>query len=329
MKVLHIRNVNHALTYGLPLLLDQGIAMQSRVGSVLRVPEPVTTVYAKPCERVLFSAKRDANPFFHLMESLWMLAGRDDVASLVKYNARMAEFSDDGTVLHGAYGARWRHHFGKDQLLRIIELLRANPEDRRIVLQMWDATTDLGKQGKDFPCNTQVYFAVVAGALDATVMCRSNDVVWGAYGANAVQFSVLLEFVAYGAGLPVGRMWQISNNYHVYHDRPDSAKLLGTPPAMLCDDRYAGGGAKAMPLCNGNWRDWLYRVEHLFETGEMLSPPNEGPDFLCDVVGPMILAHAAWKEDGDKAIALAGLDSNIDWIVAGREWIGRRKEKST
>jgi hypothetical protein len=48
---------------------------------VLVSQTPVVTCYSAPTQRVLFSPMRDANPFFHLMEALWMLAGRDDVAS--------------------------------------------------------------------------------------------------------------------------------------------------------------------------------------------------------------------------------------------------------
>jgi thymidylate synthase len=54
--------------------------------------------------------------------------------------------------------------------------------------------------------------------LDLTVLCRSNDVVWGAYGANAVHFSVLQEYLAGRIGVDVGVMYQFSNNYHGYVD---------------------------------------------------------------------------------------------------------------
>jgi hypothetical protein len=47
----------------------------SRAGDVLVAPHPVMSVTSIPTERVLFDPARDANPFFHLFESLWMLAG--------------------------------------------------------------------------------------------------------------------------------------------------------------------------------------------------------------------------------------------------------------
>jgi hypothetical protein len=48
---------------------------------------------------------RDANPFFHVMETLWMLAGRNDLPWLVRFNKRFASYSDDGgNTQPGAYG---------------------------------------------------------------------------------------------------------------------------------------------------------------------------------------------------------------------------------
>lgn len=136
----------------------------SRNGVVLRVDEPVLLTYEKPQERVLFNSARDANPFFHVMESLWMLAGRNDVTPLAYYASRMKDFSDDGKTLNGAYGYRWRHSrpvtypphptayntvvkTDVDQLDTLVNHLKACPESRRAVLQMWDVEDDLLKIG--------------------------------------------------------------------------------------------------------------------------------------------------------------------------------------
>ena len=140
MKVIQARNVNDALVKGAQLMKSGGQAQASRAGGTLEYPEPVCTVYERPLERVLFDAVRDANPFFHLMESLWMLAGRRDVAWLARFNQRMATYSDDGVVFNAAYGYRWRRQFDlhtadgegiTDQLGVIARMLRADPDSRR------------------------------------------------------------------------------------------------------------------------------------------------------------------------------------------------------
>ena len=92
MKVIEASSPDDALAQGMRHLLERGVREPSRVGEVLVAPAPVATVYRYPRARVSFSPVRDANPFFHVMEALWMLAGRNDVAFLAAYNQRMAEF---------------------------------------------------------------------------------------------------------------------------------------------------------------------------------------------------------------------------------------------
>ena len=83
MHVIRARNVQEALVVGLQDLRRYGVERESRNGPVVVFPEPVTTVCERPEERVLFHCERDANPFFHLFEALWMLAGRNDLAYLL------------------------------------------------------------------------------------------------------------------------------------------------------------------------------------------------------------------------------------------------------
>jgi hypothetical protein len=114
MHVIRARNVNDAFSQALGYLEKYGIRRDSRNGPVLLSPEPVTTVYSHPLERVLFWSERDANPFFHLYEALYFLAGRNEVEPLARYAKQMREYSDDGEIFHGSYGYRWRHHFDLD-----------------------------------------------------------------------------------------------------------------------------------------------------------------------------------------------------------------------
>ena len=68
MQVLEVRNVHDALLRGLELLEVHGITRDSRNGLVREATSPVTTVYHRPQEKVLFWDQRVANPFFHFME---------------------------------------------------------------------------------------------------------------------------------------------------------------------------------------------------------------------------------------------------------------------
>jgi hypothetical protein len=60
VRVINARNVNDALPAGIAYLLEHGVREESRAGPVLVSPTPVTTVYERPQERVLFSPARNA-----------------------------------------------------------------------------------------------------------------------------------------------------------------------------------------------------------------------------------------------------------------------------
>lgn len=407
MRVIHARNVAEALPAGLDLLLTYGVREESRAGPALVAPWPVTTIYDKPQERVLFSAVRDANPFFHLAEACWMIAGRND-ASFLNYFVK--DFGDrfaerDGTI-HGAYGHRWRHAFGIDQLDKVVEVLKKDPHSRQCVLQMWDANPihgvilgaygvgdvyshdarvvgenliaghdDLRGSWRDRPCNTHAYLRVrdvayqdpmvtdqnsaeweakiVHGSnlkLDLTVCCRSNDAVWGAYGANAVHFSVLQEYLAARIGIGIGTYYQISNNFHVYEAELERlrSRLSGETGhgwkawllASLRDDRYGTTRSDRhdtvdpIPLVTDP-ESFDREVIYLINAWETL---GEGPTdaaislgvgdlkntFLGRTVWPALMAHRLRKSNpGQAAGWLASIEAP-DWREACMDWLRRR-----
>lgn len=220
MLTVQARNVNHALYHGTNLIVTYGNYVSSRGLDTIEACEPVTTTYDRPCERVLFLKLRDANPFFHFMEGLWIIAQRNDVGFLAQFNKRMMEYSDNGHTLHGAYGWRMRN-----QIHRTIQLLKDKPDTRQAVLQIWDHKQDLGVASKDIPCNDLIFLKIRDGRLNMTVCNRSNDMIWGCYGANAVHFSMLQEYIAAMVGVKVGFYNQVSDSFHVYPDNPAWGKI--------------------------------------------------------------------------------------------------------
>ena len=71
MEHIAARNVSDGLYLTKLSLLEVGKKENTRNGWVLEFPTPFCVTYTHPTERVLFYPERDANPFFHLMESLW------------------------------------------------------------------------------------------------------------------------------------------------------------------------------------------------------------------------------------------------------------------
>ncbi len=334
MIVIKARNAHEALPEGLRLLRERGLRRESRNGTVLVAPEPVTTLYHRPEERVVFWPDRDCNPFFHLMESLWMLHGRNDVEFLTRFVGRMSDYSDDGETFHGAYGYRWRQHFQSiDQLPLIIKELKNNPDSRRCVLQMWDARVDLGRRGKDLPCNTQVFFSRRGdGALDMTVCNRSNDIIWGAYGANAVHFSILQEYIARFIGCPIGSYWQTSNNYHAYLETYEPlAPLADQARCIYSNRRNPYEHIRPFSIKTVSNAEWELDLD------TFMNYPNSDKFhdvFFSRVVRPMYCAHEAWKDrkkEPEERFALATeiLQQCVaeDWRIAAEGWLERRLEK--
>ena len=330
-----VSNVNQAVAEGFAWLRLAGVEEPSRNGPVIVAPEPVLTTYLRPTERVLFSSLRDANPFFHLMEAIWMLAGRCDIQWPAYFNKNFIQYSDDGVTQWGAYGMRWRNWFGYDQLKFITAELKRNPESRRCVLTMWDATTLEDKSdlhvgamgGKDVPCNTQAYVDLRGGALNLTVLCRSNDMLFGGYGANAVHMSVLQEYLAAAVGAPVGLYRQFSNNYHVYpavvgKDVPPYQQLQRLAVDAAAHDYYLQGRVKPFPLVENfeRWNRELARFMRAPDTVNWLY----GEPFFRDVAVPMYAAWKERKEAGLDGLAWAEKIAADDWRTACVAWIQRR-----
>lgn len=354
MHVIKERNVNGLLVSGLEYLGTHGVEQKSRNGSVFVAPTPVTSVYLQPCERVLFEEKRDANPFFHLFECLWMLSGRNKVSDLNRYVSNFGERYADNGVIHGAYGHRWRHALGFDQLDAAVRRLRENPDDRQCVIQMWnaaiftddmgygEASDDLCGGWKDRPCNTHVYLRVrsdpvtragdlcIDQRLDLTVCCRSNDIIWGAYGANAVHFSFLQEYLAGRIGVEVGVMYQVSNNWHGY---TEVLEKLGDPLDLSGTDPYDDATVRAMPIGTNfdKWDDDLHKFM-TWHDGGARNPHGLENEFVNtwfrDVAVPMCRANSM-RRDGDKEGALEVLRTvtATDWRMAAEEWMKRRMVK--
>jgi thymidylate synthase len=357
--------------------MEFGRKERSRAGDVMVLPGPLVTETTHPTERVLFSTVRDANPFFHLCEAMWMLAGQQDARPLDVFIGDFSKkFAEPEGNMHGAYGFRWRKHFMFDQLHKIVDMLIAEPTTRQAVLAMWDpwemtvpvdrGSGDVGEElisgadltgvWKDRPCNTHAYFRVRyekgpqhynsstadpewTRHLDLTVCCRSNDLIWGAHGANAVHFSVLQEYVAARIGCEVGTLYQLSNNYHAYtafisvlEKRIDSGFPLSV---RLMDNRYrpdSFGETEKMvatePMFDKPDRIdddvgmfWRWFTELNVESVS----PHYANDWFATTLEMMMMAHYFYKKGKrDEAMHCAREVDAQDWSVAATEWLNRR-----
>lgn len=358
MYVIKSQSADEALYKGMMQLCDplKTVTSSSRNGPVLRFDAPLASVYNHPRQRVLFNPIRENNPFFSLFESLWMLAGRNDLAFVNRFVGQMAAYSDDGVTLNGAYGHRWRKHFGVDQLEFIIKELTKSPDSRRAHLQMWDAAHDtkllMTTGSLDVPCNLSAEFEIQDEKLNMTVYNRSNDLIWGAYGANIVHFSFLQEYVACALGVEIGTYTQVSNNAHVYIENPVAKKILSidsdgdgdltnsyTKAHNDVENYYQSRVVAASPplFTNGDWRGFDEINNYFFDyfdcNGRLMDIVTiTGNSFFDDVAFPMAAAFELYKnnrlEDAAALLHKHNTESDIsypyDWLLNAEQWINRR-----
>ena len=277
-----------------------------------------------------------------------MLAGRRDVATLTHYVRHMSDFSDDGINFHGAYGDRWKMHWSYDQLDVVIDLLNKQPQSRRAVIQMWDCKVDLRSHEKikDTPCNLIITPWIHNQLLDLTVFCRSNDVIWGAAGVNAVQFSILQEYLASKLGIGVGSLYQISNNFHAYAEIFEDLKTLRTTTTTYHDDEYTNLTVQTTKLINDpvlfdqelkhffKWHDTrLGSTKEDEQKVDMQYMSSWRNSIFSKVAIPMVKAYMIFRRRKDDPNQFEDIDRLLDdslpnaqrndWLYAAQRWMKR------
>ncbi|MEC4020481.1 thymidylate synthase [Streptomyces sp. H27-D2] len=152
----------------------------------MKLTEPRARLLVAPPARVL-------NPAFAVAETVWILSGTD-APWIFDYNARLRQYADDG-ILRGAYGPRMRNWAGEiDQLRRVVDILKADPDSRRATIQLYDPVRDSAGH-KDVPCTLGFRFHLRGGRLHMSTTMRSQDV-WIGMPYDLFFFTTLHELVA-------------------------------------------------------------------------------------------------------------------------------------
>jgi thymidylate synthase len=324
MNSIYANNIPQAYTETIIKLRVWGEEQESRNGPVITSIDPVYLEIHSPKQRVLFDQTRNANPFFHVMEFVWMMAGENDVRWIEQFNHGFRNYCDPGTdIIHGAYGHRWLKHFGKNQIQIVADMLRNDPNTRRAVINMWDPRCDLSPHS-DLPCNTEIMFRVVHNALDMTVINRSNDLIWGMLGANAVHMTYLHELIAFMSGIKIGLYKVFTNNLHIYKEMPNFDKIWNT---IAQNNPYHSSGIKTYDLL---WPGENY--ETLVK--DCVALIDEDPVRVLEtnwakaVAWPMKMAyhHRLTGGDGKQFISMINAE---DWRLACENYVNLREKNET
>jgi hypothetical protein len=315
-------SVSNAYIDGIWQLRVSAVEDDSRNGPVITIPRPTVLSIYHPWKRVLIDEVRQPNPYFHIAEFVWMMAGSNDAEWLSYYNSRYMEYAEPDGLVHGAYGHRWFEHFGVDQVAEVLQLLAMDDKTRRAAIGMWDPCVDL-QDKRDLPCNTHIYFRMQEGTkgqkrLDMTVCNRSNDYFWGMMGANVVHMTLLQEFLANALGWEMGVYRVFTNNLHVYKSIPRYQDLMDTMVIAKCP---YGGDYKHIPLLADGQdpMDFIIDCRAFVHSGQQAYRHTYYSPWFTDTFIPMMKAYDARKRKEDETPWLNQVRAS-DWKMAGFAW---------
>ena len=145
------------------------------------------------------------------------------------------EFAKVYGELGPVYGHEWRHFDGQDcyvdQLQRVIDEIKVNPNSRRLIVNAWQAA--YVDQMALPPCHMAFQFYVNDGKLSCQLYQRSADAFLGV-PFNIASYSLLTMMVAQVCGLELGEFVHTFGDCHIYNNHIDQINLqLSREPRKL------------------------------------------------------------------------------------------------
>ncbi|MGC8780708.1 MAG: thymidylate synthase [Anaerolineae bacterium] len=179
-----------------------------------------------------------------IYELLWFLRGETNVRYLQEHGVHIwDEWADEAGELGPVYGAQWRSWRTRDgasvdQIGRVVEEIRRNPDSRRLIVSAWNAG-ELDQMALP-PCHVLFQFYVTPAAADgqpAALSCqlyqRSADVFLGV-PFNIASYALLTMMVAQVCGLRPGEFIHTLGDAHLYLNHLEQAHLqLARTPRPL------------------------------------------------------------------------------------------------
>ncbi len=163
-----------------------------------------------------------------LYELLWFLRGDTNIKYLNDHGVTIWDewAAEDGDLGH-IYGYQWRSWptpdgKGIDQISRVIESIRNNPDSRRHIVSAWNVS-ELEHMALP-PCHILFQFYVADGKLSCQLYQRSADIFLGV-PFNIASYSLLLLMMAQVTGLQPGEFIHTLGDAHIYLNHIDQVKL--------------------------------------------------------------------------------------------------------
>ena len=163
-----------------------------------------------------------------IYELLWFLNGDTNVKYLQDNGVRIwNEWADEDGSLGPVYGKQWRSWETRDgetidQISQCIDLIKNNPNSRRILVNAWNVG-DLPKM-KLSPCHCLFQFYVADGKLSCQLYQRSADTFLGV-PFNIASYALLTMMMAQVCDLEYGEFVHTFGDVHLYNNHLEQAKL--------------------------------------------------------------------------------------------------------
>jgi thymidylate synthase len=125
------------------------------------------------------------------------------------------EFAKKWGELGPVYGKQWRNFGGVDQIVEIIERIKKNPNDRRLIVSAWNPA-EISQMALP-PCHCFFQFYVADGKLSCQLYQRSCDMFLGV-PFNIASYALLTHMVAHVCGLGVGEFVHTYGDLHFYNN---------------------------------------------------------------------------------------------------------------
>lgn len=152
-------------------------------------------------------------------ELLWFLRGDSNVRYLQENGISIwNEWADENGELGPIYGVQWRSWptpsgESVDQIKEVVDLLRENPDSRRILVSAWNAA-ELSNMALP-PCHTMFQLYVADGKLSCQLYQRSADTFLGV-PFNIASYALLTHMLAQQTDLKVGDFVWTGGDCHLY-----------------------------------------------------------------------------------------------------------------
>jgi thymidylate synthase len=170
-------------------------------------------------------------------ELLWFLRGESNIRYLHENGVSIwDEWADAQGELGPVYGVQWRSWptaDGRsiDQISRVIEQIRSNPDSRRLIVNAWNVG-EIERMALP-PCHTMFQFYVAEGRLSCQLYQRSADIFLGV-PFNIASYALLTLMIAQVTGLKPGEFVHTLGDAHLYTNHLEQADLqLSREPLPL------------------------------------------------------------------------------------------------